>query len=968
MAQDTPPRRPMPSPLAAIARRLSGVRNIGRSLRDRVLILTVLAALPGLLVAVADGLNLSRVQESNARQALYQTLSHSKSDYADAVDDLLSDTDILVRSSAEDGTRCPSMLPTLAKLHPDYAIVAIMSPAGNAVCSAHDGAAATAWLGAMHVAIDQLAQGQSDSQSTLVAAHHGYPMMLVSARRTGSAAAPGSIAVIATPYSPLERLGPSRDGAQISIDLRDPEGRLIHVRSKDTGHSNAFPAAYDASPQADDLSLQSDEQSIRATLRLIHHGLPSVLRIELPKSIVYSEAYVSRQHNTAWLACALAALLMVGATVGRQMIAVPAGAIMRTITRLSNGDLAARTGLRTKRDELTQVASALDKMADTLEQEDIRRTRSLDLLRQTNRLHELLGVIGAAASARFDDGAFFEQICRLAVDVGGVRAASIFELQEAGDHPLLTLSTSHASPTAADHHHNLQHAADRAARSWHLETANSDDSDGTVAAVAIPLGHTQDGHKRIISFLFDDARLLGESTYRLLVQITQDVQLGARIIQTESALQHARNHDASTGLPNESHFYDKVRRALHERERRDTAVGVCLLDIGIDSTSPSRSLISAKTHAIQLAGRLTSRFGEAIDMVLLPGPSLGILVAPGVDHASALDWLNAVAETMSMSPGGLVAAEVAPPLRMGVAFWPEGGDTPQSLLESAQIALRATTGREGAIRYYSKELGDVALELREIERAMPAALANGAMKLHYQPIVDLVTSQVAGFESLLRWSDVQLGHIAPSKFIPIAERSGLISAIGKKVLRDACTQAARWANAASAGLFITVNVSPVQLTDLDFVRSVQDTCSNATAGSQAIKIAFEVTENDLIADIAYGARVLQDLKEAGFDILIDDFGSGYSSLSYLHRLPIDALKIDKSITRDLSVSDRARAVCSGIVAIAKNLQVRTIIEGIETPDQLALAKALGCDLAQGFLFGKASDPESAWALVGTTLY
>ena len=964
MAKAMSPRRSSPSPFSAIVRWLSGVRNIGRSLRDRVLILTVLAALPGLLVAVADGLNLSRVQESNARQALYQTLSHSKSDYADAVDDLLFDTDLLVRSSAEGGSRCPSMLSTLAKMHPDYAIIAIVSPAGEAICSARQGAAAAAWLDAMHAAIGRLTHGRSDAQSTLVAAYHGYPMMLVSARRTVGTAASGSIAVIATPYSPLERLGPSRDGARISIDLHDPAGHLIHVRSKDLGYSIASPAANDVPSQAGDLLLQSDEQSIKATLRLIHHGLPSVLRIELPKSIVYSDAYVSRQHNTVWLACALVLLLTVGATFGRQMIAVPAGAIMRTITRLSSGDLAARTGLRTKRDELTQVAFALDKMAETLEQEYARRTRSLDLLRQTNRLHELLGVIGDAAGARDDDGAFLGEVCRLAVDVGGVRAAGIFEPKEPGDCPPLTLASSVTPPDAAGQQSQLQRAADRAAHSWHIETVLAADDGGTGATVAIPLGHTYDGHKRIIAFAFDDARLLEESTYRLLGQIAQDVQLGARIIQTESALQHARSHDASTGLPNEAHFYDRVRRALHDPERKDSIVGVCLLDIGSDSALPGSSLISAKAHAIQLAQRIASRFGEAIEMALLPGPSLGILVAPGLDHASTRDWLDAVADAAAVDPG---AADAGPPMRLGVAFWPEGGDTPQSLLESAQIALRATTIAEGAVSYYSKQLGDVARELREIERAMPAALADGAMELHYQPIVDLATSQVAGFEALLRWNDALRGPIAPSKFIPIAERCGLISAIGKKVLRDACTQATRWAGAASAGLFITVNVSPLQLTDRDFVRSVQDTCGHAMAGAQSIKIAFEVTENDLIADIAHGARVLQELKEAGFDILIDDFGSGYSSLSYLHRLPIDALKIDKAITRDLFVSDRARAVCSGIVAIAKNLQVRTIIEGIETAEQLALAKALGCDLAQGFLFGKASDPVSAWARVGKPL-
>ncbi|AND67627.1 hypothetical protein ATSB10_01730 [Dyella thiooxydans] len=931
-----------------------------------MLILTVLAALPGLLVAVADGLNLSRVQESNARQALYQTLSHSKSDYADAVDDLLSDTDILVRSSTEDGTRCPSMLPIMAKLHPDYAIVAIMAPTGATVCSTHASTAAAGWLDAMHVTIDRLTLGQSNSQSTLVAAHHGYPMMLVSARRTGSAAAPGSIAVIATPYSPLERLGPSRDGAQISIDLRDPAGHLIHVRNRGTGYSNAAPTTDDVSPGADDLSLQSDNKSIRATLRLIHHGLPSVLRIELPKSIVYSDAYVSRQHNTAWLACALAALLMVGAMVGRQMIAVPAGAIMRTITRLSNGDLAARTGLRTKRDELTQVASALDKMADTLEQEDIRRTRSLDLLRQTNRLHEMLGVIGAATGARDDDGAFFEDICRLAVEIGGIRAAGIFELREAGDHPLVTLASHPAPPTDAGQSNHLLPTANRAAHSWHVETVHAAGERGTGATVAIPLGHAQDGRKRIIACAFDDARLLEETTYRLLGQIAQDVQLGARIIQTESALQHARSHDASTGLPNETHFYDRVHRALRDPKRKDAAVGVCLLDAGIESAAAGKSLVSAKTHVIQLAERIASRLGQAIDMALLPGPSLGVLVTPGLDHASTRDWLDALAKA-AVSHDDKATVDPGPPLRMGVAFWPEGGDTPQSLLESAQIALRAATGREGAITYYSKQLGDVARELREIERAMPGALADGAMQLHYQPIVDLATSQIAGFEALLRWSDIRLGYIAPSKFIPIAERSGLISAIGRKVLRDACTQASHWAREASSDLFITVNVSPVQLTDRDFVRNVRDTCGKAEAEPQAVKIAFEITENDLIADIAHGARVLQDLKEAGIDILIDDFGSGYSSLSYLHRLPIDALKIDKSITRDLSISDRARAVCSGIVAIAKNLQVRTIIEGIETAEQVALAKALGCDLAQGFLFGKASDPASAWARVGRPL-
>jgi EAL domain-containing protein (putative c-di-GMP-specific phosphodiesterase class I) len=287
---------------------------------------------------------------------------------------------------------------------------------------------------------------------------------------------------------------------------------------------------------------------------------------------------------------------------------------------------------------------------------------------------------------------------------------------------------------------------------------------------------------------------------------------------------------------------------------------------------------------------------------------------------------------------------------IGIAFSIDGAETAETLLQNADLALyRAKEHGRARYEVFGESIREHFATRRELELALREAIPRGELRVHYQPIVRIDSADIVGFEALLRWQRSGYGLIPPAQFIPIAEETGLINELGAWVLRQACHDAASWAlRWPDRALGVSVNVSGVQLTKSDVVRTVRDSLLNS--GLSPARLTLELTESTLIDTTADTEPTLRALRTLGINLAIDDFGIGYSSLTYLRRLPVNFIKIDQSFVRSLGTERQDTAIVAAVINLARNLDLHVVAEGVETPQQLAALVQLNCEYVQGYLF------------------
>jgi EAL domain-containing protein (putative c-di-GMP-specific phosphodiesterase class I) len=293
---------------------------------------------------------------------------------------------------------------------------------------------------------------------------------------------------------------------------------------------------------------------------------------------------------------------------------------------------------------------------------------------------------------------------------------------------------------------------------------------------------------------------------------------------------------------------------------------------------------------------------------------------------------------------------------MGISIYPYNGETAEALVKNADTAMNFVKG-EGRNNYllYAPSMDDTAIEQIELENDLRKALAKEELVLHYQPLVQVESGSIIGMEALLRWNRPGSGILQPNKFIPIAEETGMIISIGEWVLNRACRQNKEWQKAGYPKIRMSVNISPRQFEQSNFVETVKSALR--ATGLDASYLELEITE-DVIKNVAKASETLKKLKEIGVKISLDDFGTGYSSLSYLKKLPIDTLKIDKSFVTDLTMSEREVALTTAVINMGHNLKLQVLAEGVETKEQLTLLKDYKCDVVQGFYYSRPVNPET----------
>lgn len=433
--------------------------------------------------------------------------------------------------------------------------------------------------------------------------------------------------------------------------------------------------------------------------------------------------------------------------------------------------------------------------------------------------------------------------------------------------------------------------------------------------------------------------------------------------QSEAQLRHHAFHDALTGIPNRSLFMDRLSHAL-ARARRNPEHRFAIIVLDLDRfkiINDSLGHIAGDELLVAVAERLQSCLRPADTVARMGGDEFMLLLEDVATPDDAMVVAERIHHALS-SPLPLSGHDVVTAAGMGIALGDGTTAHPQDLLRDADTAMyEAKRRRNGRPVLFDGTMHDRAVERLAMESALRSAIERREMFVQYQPIIELSTGSIVGFEALARWRHPTLGLISPLSFIPLAEETGLISEIGLWILLEASAQARTW-QAITKDLRMNVNLSVRQMQqDPELLARIDQAI--ATSGLTPSSLSLEITESVIVEDTDKGAHLLGELRRRGIRVCMDDFGTGYSSLSYLHRFRVDSLKIDMSFVRELDRPHHRADIVRTILSLSRSLGLTAVAEGVETPSQLQRLRELGCDQAQGYLFSPPLDAAVAEALL-----
>ena len=505
---------------------------------------------------------------------------------------------------------------------------------------------------------------------------------------------------------------------------------------------------------------------------------------------------------------------------------------------------------------------------------------------------------------------------------------------------------------------------------WSIEASKDPRASGTsrrsgsVLGVALVFPVISEGKTiGVLSLSGHDVREPDERRLEAIRVIGSQIGLFLQRKQAELKIQHMAQHDTLTGLPNRALLLDRIGQAIAQAQRKRGVLALLFIDLDRFKTVNDSLGHQVGDRLLQsVAQRLEACTRGSDTIARIGGDEFVVLLSDLDEPEDARHVAQKVLDALA-APATIGAHDLKVTPSVGICAYPHDGEDVESLMRNADTAMyHAKQMGRNNFQFFTQAMNDAAQQRLRLENDLRRALERGEFALHYQPLLDVESGAIVGFEALIRWPHPTRGMIPPAQFIPVAEETGLIVPIGEWVLRRACAEARAWHSAGHAQLQVAVNCSAQQFQREDFVRTVASVLRET--GLPAGRLDLEITEGVILHHSEEVMARFEALDEMGVRLSIDDFGTGYSSLGYLKRFAIHQLKIDQSFVRDISSDPDDAAIVSAIIAIARSLGLEVIAEGVETSEQLAFLKALGCARAQGYYFSKPLPVGEVTALLG----
>ncbi|MBF0465960.1 MAG: EAL domain-containing protein [Nitrospirae bacterium] len=459
---------------------------------------------------------------------------------------------------------------------------------------------------------------------------------------------------------------------------------------------------------------------------------------------------------------------------------------------------------------------------------------------------------------------------------------------------------------------------------------------------------TKNGQQRLITW--SNTALLNEDSGQVEYVVLTGLDITERKI-AEQRLQYLAHFDSLTDLPNRTLFYDRLSHTLGHSRRYNQMFALLFIDLdGFKHINDTLGHDMGDLLLKQTAKKLPNCVRDT-DTVAHVGGDEFVIILPFIKKVQDAAFVaEKIIETLS-EPFLLDGHDCFVGASIGISIYPSDGDDIDTLLKNSDIAMYQAKERgRSNYQFFNTEMNSRALRRLKLENNLRKALERNEFVLYYQPKINLTTGKVCAAEALIRWLNPKHGIISPVEFIPLAEETGLIIPIGEWVLRTACKESIAWQRAGYPPIVIAVNLSVKQFRAENLIKTIEDILEETQLSPELLEL--ELTESIVMEDAEKAIKVLRNVRDKGIHVAIDDFGMGYSSLSYLKRFPICRLKIDRSFVRDITTDPDDEAISTAIIAMSHSLKLDVTAEGVETYEQLEFLRALKCDEAQGYLFSQ----------------
>jgi diguanylate cyclase (GGDEF)-like protein len=584
-----------------------------------------------------------------------------------------------------------------------------------------------------------------------------------------------------------------------------------------------------------------------------------------------------------------------------------------------------------------------------------------------SRIHAVLSGINATIVRVQDRTSLLREACRIAVNQGGFVMAWA-GLVSPGSHrcvPLLSEGADQGYLAAVGEKLALKSAdagtvgqaiagrrmivANDIANDPHVAYAREALASGFRSQIVLPLIEA-DAVTGILVIFATEPGFFDHGEHRLLQDLADDISFALDYIGKKERLDYMSCTDVLTGLANTQRFHDRLGEAIGAA-RPDHNVALLLIDLPrFDRINDSLGRHAADRILVEFAARLRSVYVAAGTIARI-GAERFAVIAHEMPETPRARLVEPQMTERLLAPFLAEGGELRIPVKIGVALFPEDAVSAEGLFADAEAAVLRARNAAECYTFYSPQMNARIAHRLHQESRLRKAVQEKQFFLHYQPKVDLRSRELRGVEALIRWQDPVLGLVPPAEFIPLLEETGLIVEVGRWVLEQSIADSRRWHAARLRVPRVAINVSEVQLRQPNFTESFLTIIAGRGAGVPGIDI--EITETLLAQDMDANVEKLRALRRVGVKVFLDDFGTGYSGLSQIAHLPLDALKIDASFIAGMGGSTEHAVIVSAIINLAKALGVQVVAEGVEREDQAAQLLALGCDMAQGYLFGRA---------------